>query len=215
MIKNMMFDLGGVIMNIDRNRCAEAFKKLGFKNVDEFLGDYGQKGAFALLESGKITAVEFREEVRKNIESDVSDKQIDDAFQQFLLGIPAYRLRQLTLLRNKYKIYLLSNTNPIMWNDFICKAFTIEGKSREDYFDGMVTSFEAKCMKPAAQIFDLCAKQFGILPEETLFFDDSLENCKASEVCGYKSAYVAPGTEFFDILLKRGIYECHHRKQRR
>ena len=75
--------------------------------------------------------------------------QIDDAFQAFITGIPAHRLAELRRLREAgYRIYLLSNTNPIMWNGVIAREFEKEGMRREDYFDGMVTSFEAGCVKP-------------------------------------------------------------------
>ncbi len=200
---NLLFDLGGVIMDIDRMRCVEAYRRLGMVRPEDFLGDYAQKGPFMLIESGTISADEFRSEMRKFLPTDVTDRQIDNAFFEFLIGIPRHRLEELRLLRMSHKIYMLSNTNPIMWDGKIADEFRQEGLEREDYFDGMVTSFEAKSMKPDRRIFEYAIDKFGIDPAETLFFDDSQANLDAAARLGFITALVAPGTEFIDILVQR------------
>ncbi len=202
MIKNLLFDLGGVIIDIERTRCVAAFKALGMENPDEFLGDYTQKGPFMLIEEGRVTPQQFRDEIRKLIPQPLTDQQINDAFEEFLIGIPVHRLKALRELRKARKIYLLSNTNPIMWNHKISLEFQQEGLKREDYFDGMVTSFECKCMKPEAGIFIHTAKSLGIEPSETLFLDDSQTNLDAAAALGFQVALVAPGTEFTDIIAQ-------------
>ena len=200
MIKNLLFDLGGVIMDIRRENCEEAFRQLGMADIGEYLGDYGQKGPFAALEEGKISEEEFRAEVRKHIAREVSDEEIDRAFNRFLTGIPVRRLEELRKLRGKYKLYMLSNTNSIMWRQDIAKAFRQEGLAVDDYFDGIVTSFEAKCCKPAPGIFNRVVEKFGIRPEETVFFDDSKANVEAASKLGFATRHVAPGLEFYEIL---------------
>lgn len=207
MIKNLLFDLGGVIMDIDRMNCVRAFRALGFENIEEFLGDYGQKGAFALLESGKISPAEFRDTIRQYIPHRVSDAQIDEAFEAFLIGIPRRRLEVLRSLRERYHLYLLSNTNAIMWNSFIRRSFEQEGRELGDYFDGTVTSFEARSLKPSPEIFELCASKLAINPAETLFLDDSAANCEAARQCGYEAAQVKPGVEFDAILRELGLWQ--------
>ncbi len=202
---SLLFDLGGVIMDIDRRRCEAAFERIGFGDIGEFLGDFGQKGAFAQLESGQISPAEFRAAIRRHIDGKVSDAQIDAAFEQFLTGIPARRLDALLRLRRRYKVYLLSNTNAIMWNGFIAESFRQQGLQTDDYFDGTVTSFEARCLKPSAQIFEYTARKLGIEPAETMFFDDSEANCRAAEACGYQAAHVRPGVEFTDIIREKGL----------
>lgn len=200
MIKNLLFDLGGVIMDIRRENCEEAFLELGMADIGEFLGDYGQKGPFAALEEGKISEEEFRAEVRAHIPAEVTDEQIDRAFNRFLIGIPVKRLQELRKLRETYRLYMLSNTNSIMWRQDIAKAFTQEGLTVDDYFDGIVTSFEAGCCKPDPRIFRLVEAKFGILPEETVFFDDSQANVDAAAKLGFGTRHVAPGTEFYQLL---------------
>ena len=200
MIKNLLFDLGGVIMDIRRENCIAAFHRLGMADIETFVGDYGQTGPFGDLEEGKIDADQFHKEVRRHIPHEVTDKEIDEAFNAFLIGIPVRRLEELRKLRKHYRIYLLSNTNPIMWNQEIAKAFTREGLTIDDYFDGMVTSFEAKCYKPDPKIFREVETSFGIKPEETIFFDDSKANVEAAARLGFNTVHVAPGTEFYQLI---------------
>ena len=205
MIKNLLFDLGGVIMNLDRNRCVKALEALGLAEADEMLGIAVQKGPFGQLESGQIGPDEFRNEIGARIGRPVSDADIDGALNRFLLGIPAQRLQQLRQLRERYGVYMLSNTNPIMWNSFIADQFRQEGREVGNYFDGIVTSFEAKSLKPEKAIFDRVVSQLGVKPEETLFFDDSQANLDAAAALGFKTQLVAPGTEFYDAITDLGL----------
>ncbi|MBD5313038.1 MAG: HAD family phosphatase [Bacteroides sp.] len=201
MIKNLLFDLGGVIMDLDRDRCVRAFERLGMKDADDFLGVYGQKGAFLALESGQIGPDEFHREVRGLIgRDDVTDKEIDDAFIEFLVGIPVHRLAALRELTKNYRICLLSNTNPIMFDSRIAEEFRKEGLEMSDYFDGIFTSYEAKCCKPGKEIFDYTEREGGLVPSETLFFDDSQSNVDAARSYGFNAVLVKPGDEFADLL---------------
>ena len=200
MIKNLLFDLGGVIMDIRRLNCVASFERLGMKDADSFLGEYSQKGPFLQLEEGAISETEFRTAVRQFIAGVVSDEQIDSAFCDFLVGIPKYRLEQLRELKKQYSIYMLSNTNSIMWHSRIAEDFRQEGLEREDYFDGIVTSFEARSIKPDAKIFHTVVEKLGIKPEETLFLDDSQKNLDAAAELGFQTLLVTPGSEFFELL---------------
>ena len=200
MIKNLLFDLGGVIMDICRLNCVASFERLGMKDADSFLGEYSQKGPFLQLEEGAISEEQFRDAVRQFIDGKVSDEQIDKAFCDFLVGIPSHRLVELRELKKNYKIYMLSNTNLIMWRSRIAEDFRQEGLEREDYFDGIVTSFEAKSVKPEAKIFHTVVEKFGIKPEETLFLDDSQKNLDAAAKMGFQTLLITPGSEFFELL---------------
>lgn len=200
MIDTLMFDLGGVIMDIRRENAVEALRNLGMENAGDFLGDYGQKGPFLALEKGEIGAEEFRREVRKLIPRPVSDSELDEAFNRFLIGIPVERLRELEKLKKRYRVYMLSNTNPIMWNSFIDREFRKDGHDRDHYFDGCVASFDVKAYKPDAAIFDIARERFSLVPGNTLFFDDSRANCDAAAALGYHTAWVRPGTEFTEYL---------------
>lgn len=207
MIKNLLFDLGGVLMDLDRSRCVRAFDAMGMADADNFFGLYKQTGPFMSLEEGAIDPVTFRRQLRELLPgggAGVSDQAIDDALFLFLIGIPAHRLEALREARLRgYKIYMLSNTNPIMWHGFIADEFPRSGGHPMDwYFDGTVTSFEAGVCKPDAKIFDYACRKLCIKPEETLFFDDSAANCAAAEALGFATAVVAPGTDVVTLLPK-------------
>lgn len=202
MIKNLLFDLGGVIMDIKRERCVDALTRIGVENANEMLGLYVQSGDFMNLENGSITADEFRDSIRASIKNgnNVSNDEIDQALNAFLLGIPLHRLVALRKLRQNYKIYLLSNTNPIMFYSEIARQFAKEGKTIDDYFDGQVVSFLARSNKPERKIFEYAITHLGISPSETLFLDDSQSNLDAAAQLGFATALVPPGTEFEEIL---------------
>ena len=90
-----------------------------------------------------------------------------------------------------------------MWRGVIANEFGKEGLRREDYFDGIVTSFDARCAKPDQRIFRYSAEVLGIEPAETLFFDDSQANVDAALACGFQAVFVAEGTEFTDYLPEK------------
>ncbi len=204
MIRNLLFDLGGVIIDIDRQRCIDAYTKLGLADAESYFGLYAQSGIFMAIEDGSKTVEEFHAAMREKLPAGTSDYSIDQAFQKFIVGIPLHRLEALRQLRSKgYNIFLLSNTNPIMWNGIIASEFGKEGLRREDYFDGIVTSFKARCVKPNRDIFDYAVEQLGIVPEETMFFDDGEANVKAAAALGFATAHVLPGTEFTDYLPEK------------
>ncbi len=199
-VKNLLFDLGGVIMDIRRENCVKALEELQVKGVGELLGDYCQVGAFLELEEGKMSAEDFRDYIRSRCDQPLTDEAIDKALNAFLVGIPVERLRALESLRKDYGIYMLSNTNPIMFSQRIRTEFEKDGKRREDYFDGICTSFEEGAAKPDKKIFDAVVSKYGIRPEETLFFDDSQANLDAASALGFRTWLVAEGTEFTDAF---------------
>lgn len=200
MLRNLLFDLGGVVIDICRQDCVDAYTRLGLRDADSYFGLYGQKGIFEAIEKGTASVDDFHRCMHAALPSGVSDEQIDEAFQAFITGIPLRRLEALREFRKKYRLYLLSNTNPVMWNGVIAREFAKEGLTREDYFDGIVTSFEAKALKPDAAIFRHTVEKLGIKPGETLFFDDSEANTRAASALGFHTATVLPGTEFTDYL---------------
>ncbi len=201
MIKNLLFDLGGVIIDIDRQRCVDAYAALGLPDPDSYFGLYAQTGIFMAIEDGSMNTDEFHATLRAKLPGGTTDYQIDTAFQKFIIGIPEHRLKALRDLRRRgFGIYLLSNTNPIMWRGVIATEFGKEGLRREDYFDGMVTSFEARSAKPDAGIFRYAIEQLGIDPAETLFLDDSQANVEAARAIGFEAVHVVPGTEFTEYI---------------
>ncbi|MDE6146223.1 MAG: HAD family phosphatase [Muribaculaceae bacterium] len=196
----LLFDLGGVIMSIDRMKAVEAFKSLGMADADSFFDPYEQRGAFGLLEAGRITTAQFHDEVRPQFRPGVSDDEIDEGLCKFLLGIPSERLERLAELRRKgYKVYMLSNTNPIMWDRYIIPEFRKLGGELSDYFDGVVTSFEAGVCKPDARIYGYAVKKLGIDPAKTTFFDDGPGNVEAARALGFNALHVTAADDMLKL----------------
>ena len=207
-IKNLLIDLGGVLINLDRQRCIENFQKLGLRNVEELLDISNQDGILMQQEKGLITPAEFRNGVREMIGKVVSDKQIDAAWNSFLVDIPTHKLDLLLKLREKYVVYLLSNTNEIHWK-WTCKnLFPYRTFKVEDYFEKTYLSFEMKMAKPEPEIFKAILDDAGIEPEETLFIDDSEINCKAAQNLGistYTGVIFSTVNNLIDMQIIRDI----------
>ena len=201
-IKNLLFDQGGVIVNIERDRCLKELRKLGMEVPELLIGLYKQEGPFFALENGDITVEEFHNELRPLMPAGITDEQMDAAFSSFIVGIPLHRLQSLRELRKRYKTYILSNTNPNMFEGVIARSFAQEGLDVNAYFDGVTVSYKAHSNKPDRKIFDYAIATMGIVPEETLFFDDGQVNLDAAAELGFKTALVEPGCEFMDIITK-------------
>ena len=201
-IKNLLFDQGGVIVDIRRDYCLDELRQLGMDHPELLIGLYKQEGPFFALENGDITVAQFHEALRPLVPPDVTDEQMDNAFSSFIVGIPLHRLQALRELRKRYKTYILSNTNPIMFEGVIARNFAQEGLDVNAYFDGVTVSYKARSNKPDRAIFDYAIATMGIKPEETLFFDDGQENLDAAAKLGFKTALVEPGCEFMDIITK-------------
>lgn len=200
MIKNILFDQGGVIVDLDSRRCIDALLRLGMADPEQFIGLYAQAGPFAALEAGTMSVDEFHRVLLPEFPANVSASDLDEAFQSFIVGIPLHRLQAITELRRNYKTYILSNTNPIMMNGVLARNFAQEGKTVHDYFDGLILSYEAGCCKPERHIFDYAVERYGIRPEESLFLDDGQVNVDAARNLGFHAALVPPGTEFVEVL---------------
>ena len=209
-IKNIIFDLGGVIINLQRRNAIDALDRIGLSDASSMLGEYEQKGPFRMLETGEISSSEVFDILLPHCKPGTTCTDIRDAFEEFLKDIPVERLQMIEKLREKgYKLYVLSNTNPIMYNHWIDNAFRNDGKSINDYFDGIVTSFQERTCKPDPQIFKNLIERYQLDPKETLMLDDSEANKKAAESVGLKAIKIEPEghnsfMEVCTLLAKEG-----------
>lgn len=194
--KNIIFDLGGVIIDIERESAAKALESLGIKEAENLLGEYSQKGVFLLLEEGQLSDSEMYDSLMPLCNPGTTCTDIRNAFERFLVDIPVDRLRRIDELRDKgYRVFVLSNTNPIMYDNWIAGAFRRDGKSINDYFDGIVVSFQELVCKPNPKIFQNILSRYNLNPSETLFLDDSADNCKAAEALGINAIKINPEGE--------------------
>lgn len=198
---DIVFDLGGVVLDINRDRCVRRLESIGLPDAGRLLDLYCQSGEFLALEEGRMTAGEFFDSLRAHAGRQLTDTMVTEALCDFITGLPAERLKALRLLRKQGKrLYVLSNTNPIMYHSVIDRLFRQEGLSIRDYFDGEIVSFREKVCKPKPEIFEILKRRYLLDGNRTLFLDDSPHNCEASRACGIDAALVAPGTDFIDIL---------------
>lgn len=205
-IRNLLIDFGGVLIDLDRQKCIDNFKKLGFENVEELLNIYHQQGLFLQFEKGLITPSDFRDGIRDMMKKDVSDRQIDSAWNSFLVEIPRYKLELLLKLREKYVVYLLSNTNLIHWK-WACKnAFPYRTFQVENFFERTYLSFEMKMAKPDPSIFEHVISDAGIEASETLFIDDSLENCQVAQQLGINTYTPKAGEDWGHLFNMSNIF---------
>lgn len=199
-INNVIFDLGGVVVDLDRDRAVRALEDLGLKDANEMLGLYGQQEPFYGLETGERPAGEFFDIMRERMNPGVTDSQITTAFNEFLVRIPVERLAMLRRMRMAgFRTFVLSNTNPVMFNTWIDRAFRQEGGTVNDYFDGVVVSFEELMCKPNVVIFETLMRRYGLNPSETLMLDDSDKNCRAAAEAG-AHAFQVGKTDKDDML---------------
>lgn len=189
--RNIIFDLGGVIIDIRREAAVAALVELGIEEADRLLGEYEQKGVFLLLEEGRLSDAEMYDSLLPLCNEGTTCTDIKVAFEKFLVGIPVERLRRIDELRKKsYKTFVLSNTNPIFYNDWIAKAFRQDGKTINDYFDGIVASYQELMCKPNPDLFKILMERYQLKPGETIFLDDSAANCSSAESLGIHSVVI-------------------------
>ncbi len=204
-IQNIIFDLGGVIIDIDPQR---SFDTLSAFHEDEkkrkqLFHDNAQ--LFLDYEKGLISDADFQEGIRQlTANSAIKDEEIVEAWNLMLLHIPSERLQLLEKLRQKYKMYVLSNTNAIhvaAFNKIIEKN---TGKSAlNHFFDKIYYSHELKLRKPEPEIYQYVIDDQNLSVEATLFVDDRLENIEAASKLGLQTFHVQPGQgilEFFAHL---------------
>lgn len=200
-IKNLIIDLGGVIINLTRNRCIEAFEQLGVLDIRErIVSNYQHKELFMQIELGTITSSAFRDEVRRLSGQPLTDKQIDTAWIAMLGDVPESTLDLLLDLHKRYNTMLLSNTNEIHWQWSVENYFSHKGRQTSDFFNHIYLSYELHMLKPDADIFEYVLKDAGICAEETLFIDDAVPNCRTAESLGIRTYTPQPREDWSHLF---------------
>lgn len=194
-IRHIIFDLGGVLLNLDVEGCTRAFEKAGLKDIRSVLTGTNEGGIFSEYERGEIGTPEFRDGIRQLASQSLTDDEIDRMWVNELLDIPQEKLDLLVSLRSKYDIYLLSNTNELHWQYVVESLLPQQNYRVEDLFKETFLSFRMKLAKPDPEIFREVLRQAGLKPEETLFIDDSAVNCQAAQSVGIQTEDYKPGND--------------------
>lgn len=186
-IKNIIFDLGGVLLNINYQLTIEAFKKLGIQNFDDVFSQFKQSNISDLFETGKISGEEFYMEVSKGHQ--LSRKDFDEAWNAMLLDFPKERFDLLKSLKSKYNLYLCSNTNETHYKAFI-NIVNQFSEPFEGLFNEVYYSHKVGLRKPDTAIFEYIINENNLLPNETLFLDDSPQHLEGAEKVGLHTIWV-------------------------
>lgn len=206
MIKNIVFDFGGVIADLDKQKAVEAFKSLGIQEAEKYLDPYLQSGAFLEVENGKTDAAGFIAAMQELSGRELSFAQVQYAWLAFITGISRKKLDYILSLRDRhYNTYLLSNTNPFIM-DWACSERFPWGLPLDAYFDKMYFSYKAGFTKPDERIFRYMLGDSGIKPDETLFVEDGKANIDTAGKLGFRT-YCPLNGEDWRMAVETNINE--------
>ncbi len=198
--KNIIFDLGGVLLDINFQKSIDAFKNLGIENFAEMFSQFKADELFEKLETGELNETDFYSAIKKRTKLAITDTEIDNAWNALILHFRTGSLAFLEKLSQNYKLYLLSNTNSIHLR-FFKTLFTKEtGKPLLDaYFIKAWYSNEIGLRKPGTKIFEFVLQQENLKAAETLFIDDTLSNIETAQKMGFRTHHLLP-TERIELL---------------
>jgi HAD superfamily hydrolase (TIGR01509 family) len=190
-IKNLIFDLGGVIINLDVVRTFRAFADLAQCSVEEVKSKVSQHTFFNEYEKGMLDDNEFRYNIRAFLNNKVTDAQIDSAWNAMLLDIPKEKYQLLLKLKSRYRVFLLSNTNNIHLQSVNQIVFSDTGRSGlAHYFHKDYYSHLMKMRKPDSEIFEHVLLENNLVAHETYFLDDNSENIQGAKSVGIQTAHI-------------------------
>ncbi|MEQ9301990.1 MAG: HAD family phosphatase [Cyclobacteriaceae bacterium] len=200
-IKTIIFDLGGVIIDLDTTATVKSFAKLSGQPETEMLDVFQHNQLFLDYEKGLISSENFRDELRNLLLVEASDQELDQAWNAMLGAIEQPRLDLMLQLQERYEVMVLSNTNEIHEQAFHRILKEVSGKSHLNAFAHQVCfSHDIGMRKPDAEIYDFVITENGIKPEETLFLDDRLDNLEAAKKNGWQAHQVKFPNEILSLF---------------
>jgi putative hydrolase of the HAD superfamily len=201
-IKNIIFDLGGVFMDIDFSRTEKAFVDLGVTNFKELFTQHHASPLFEDLETGKISPEVFYAFFREQTKADLTDEQIKGAWNALLINFPPERLNWLEQIKHKYNIYLFSNTNQIHYDAFM-DIFNQE-TGKDDFNQYFIKAYYSQTLglrKPYKESYLKIIEEQNLIAAETLFIDDTPKNITGAKEAGLQAILLAPPLTVLDLDL--------------
>jgi putative hydrolase of the HAD superfamily len=199
-IKNIIFDMGGVLYNIDYNLTADAFKALGFTNFEEMYSQFTADDVFEKLETGQITEEEFYKTIQQKSSVAITELQIQNAWNAMLLGFRTAAIEHLKAIKDDYRIFLLSNTNAIHLKKVYEHYETLNQEIRYDtLFEQAWYSNKIGYRKPNKDIYEFILNEAGLNAIETLFIDDSFNNIETAKALGIQTHLLLPNERIEDL----------------
>lgn len=205
-IKNIIFDLGGVIINLDINRTINEFNKLATTPFEAIYTQLQQSPIFDQFDKGLISENDFFNELQIQIKAKVEKEDLILAWNAMLLDFPINRLKLLESLNKRYRLFLLSNTNETHILEFENQLFKTHGyKNLEPFFEKVYYSCRMEMRKPDVEIFEYVLKENNLIPSETLFIDDTPHHVIGALKTGIKALLLEKNKEFESLLLENGL----------
>ena len=192
--------MGGVIVDVNRDRAILNFKAIGVYDADQLIDSYHHKGIFFDIENGDIDADEFCRLLCEHVGKDIHREDIEYAWRSIIDPPPAYKLEYLRELRKTHKVFMLSNNNSIIMDWACTSGFIAPDRSLADYFDKLYLSYQMKCAKPGHKIYKMMLEDAGINASESLFIDDGQNNINAAKECGFQVHLAQNGTDWRDEI---------------
>jgi len=203
-IKNIIFDYGNVIFDIDFRIAQDSFKKLGITDIENFFAHKAHNQLFDDFETGAISPAEFRAGIRDAAKKpELTDAEIDEAWNSLLIGTIQENHDLLLKVKEKYRTFLLSNNNEIHYDwiiNYLKTTFKIN--NYDDYFEKAYFSQQMKLRKPNTNIFEQVLKENNLNPAETLFIDDSPQHIAGAEKVGLNTLLMTEKPANLETVLK-------------
>lgn len=198
MVKAVVFDIGGVLIGLDLDRCIRAFREnLGYERITELLDPCHQKGIYGELEAGTLSADAFRSAVLSESRPGSRPEDVDRSMAALLTGMDPATVATVLSLQGRYPLYLLSNNNPISMVE--CRRILREN-GLGDAFKAEFISADMKLMKPSRAFYEEVVRRLGVPAGEIVFVDDSPANVEGARAVGIDARLYKPGTPLAPVL---------------
>ena len=201
MIRNIVFDLGAVLIDIDFDLAKKAFEKIGISNFDQHYTQVSASGLFDALEKGNCSPQEFYQAIQQIGNPSTHKIEIQQAWNSILLDFRKESMEYVATLKSSYRLFLLSNTNAIHMEEINRRSATQLGVNNlDDFFEKAYYSFAVGMRKPQEEIFEYVIKDAAILPQETIFIDDAQPNIHTAIKMGFQTHLLLKGEKVEQVL---------------
>lgn len=201
MIKDIVFDFGGVLVDLAPDEAIRRLISLGIRDANTLLDPYLQRGVFKLLEDGTLTTEEFEQELRDTYKKEFTHEQLLWAIGGFIKGIPLYKFETLRKLQKEFRVSVLSNTNPYILEMVDTSSF-LNNTPLSQWVDKIYASCQMRLLKPDPEIYREMLKQGDMEPSTTLFLDDGWANVEAAKSVGIRALHVLNGEDWREKVNK-------------
>jgi glucose-1-phosphatase len=199
-IRNIIFDFGGVILNISHKELEDGFRALGVNDFERLFNQAQQSDLFKKFEIGALSVAEFRKAVKDLTGLNVSDSVLDSVWNQIICDFPPERIDLIKKLKENYKLYLLSNTNQIHYQYYTKKFLNEFGFELDSLFHNTFWSFIMGKRKPDAEAYNEIIRMENIVVNESLFIDDSEQNIIAAAKLGFKTFHLKSNLDLTNLF---------------